>query len=489
MNDLQRLKIDRSRTQPVAAAPRRSSGWMLWIVLLLAAAAAAFLFKRQLLELADRFRLPTVRVAVVAEENRLAASAVAGTAANGYVVAARRAALSADTPGRIVELRVEEGSVVKTGEIVARLFSDEFEAALRRAEAELTALDATLARIDKDVEARRVDVESAKRMVLEANARVNEAKASVDEAEATFDLAESNHTRALALFEEGVETEMRRDETLAELARASAGRAAAEAARESAVAAQASAETGVDRAEAALAFSESVAGENEARRGILVAQRDQAQATLDKTEVRAPFDGIVVLNDAEVGEVVSPNSQGGSNARGSVVTMVDFASLEVQVDVPETNLAKVTRDAPAVVYLDAYPDRPYAARVDRIWPTADRQKATVEVRVVFESPDELLRPEMGARVVFEPRAQEGAPERGSSDGAPVLLMPVEALARRGGVTGAFVLEGDRLRFQALELGAERAGRQIVKGGLATGDRVVLEPAAELEDGVRVRTGE
>ena len=249
--------------------------------------------------------------------------------------------------------------------------------------------------------------------------------------------------------------------------------------------ARAAIKTGAARRKAAAARL----AQEEALLAVSRASRDEAKAILDKTNVRAPFDGVVVLKDAEVGEVVSPNVVGGSSARGSVCTMVDFASLEVQVDVPETNLAKVTQDAPAVVYLDAYPDRPYAARVDRIWPTADRQKATVEVRVVFESPDELLRPEMGARVVFEPRAQEGAPERGSSDGAPVLLMPVEALARRGGVTGAFVLEGDRLRFQALELGAERAGRQIVKGGLATGDRVVLEPAAELEDGVRVRTGE
>src|SRR6185436_18598851 len=119
---------------------------------------------------------------------------------------------------------------------------------------------------------------------------------------------------------------------------------------------------------------------------------------LDKTDVRAPFDGIVVLKDAEVGEVVSPNVQGGSNARGAVCTMVDFDSLEVQANVPESALSSVLLQAPADVYLDAFPDDRYEGVVDRIWPTADRQKATVEVRVRLVKKDDRLRPEMGVRI-------------------------------------------------------------------------------------------
>src|SRR5690606_1372654 len=114
---------------------------------------------------------------------------------------------------------------------------------------------------------------------------------------------------------------------------------------------------------------------------------EHAAATLDKTFVRAPFDGIVVLKDAEVGEVVSPNSQGGSNARGSVCTMVDFDSLEVQADVPETSLASVRIGAPVAIYLDAFPGRTYPGKVSRIWPTADRQKASIQVRIVFAARD------------------------------------------------------------------------------------------------------
>src|SRR5690606_7887824 len=108
--------------------------------------------------------------------------------------------------------------------------------------------------------------------------------------------------------------------------------------------------------------------------------------------VRAPFSGVVVLKDAEVGEVVSPNVMGGASTRGAVATLVDFASLEVQADVPETSLKAVTVGAPARVFLDAFPERPYAGEVSRVWPTADRQKATVEVRVRLLEPDQRLRP-------------------------------------------------------------------------------------------------
>src|SRR5262249_57017755 len=177
------------------------------------------------------------------------------------------------------------------------------------------------------------------------------------------------------------------------------------------------------------------------------AARDQAQATLDKTEVRAPFDGIVVLKDAEVGEVVSPNVQGGSNARGSVVTMVDFASLEVQAEVPETNLPAVVVGRSARIYLDAFPDKLYRGRVDRIWPTANRTKATVEVRVAFLDRDDKLRPEMGVRVVFEEEGAKMPESSAPADARPVMLVPLDAVVKVGGERGVFVLERDRVRFQ------------------------------------------
>jgi RND family efflux transporter MFP subunit len=220
----------------------------------------------------------------------------------------------------------------------------------------------------------------------------------------------------------------------------------------------------------------------EARVTAARAARDQAAATLAKTDVRAPFDGIVVLKDAEVGEVVSPNSQGGSNARGSVCTMVDFASLEVQADVPETSIAAVRLGAPAQVFLDAYPDRAYAARVDRIWPTANRQKATIEVRIAFAAPDERLRPDMGVRVVF---AAGGGDAQAAAAG-PAILVPESAVVEVDGKPATFVVEQDTVRLQAVQLGERSAGRVVVREGLRSGQRIAVDPPPSLRGGERIR---
>jgi RND family efflux transporter MFP subunit len=241
---------------------------------------------------------------------------------------------------------------------------------------------------------------------------------------------------------------------------------------------------GVATGEGRLASAQSSVKEEEARVASAQATRDLAQATLDKTEVRAPFDGIVVLKDAEVGEVVSPNVQGGSNARGSVVTMVDFASLEVQAEVPETNLPGVKLGAPARIYLDAYPEKAYPGRVDRIWPTANRSKATVEVRVVFEERDDRLRPEMGVRVVFV--EDEGPEKRVSTTAEATIVVPQEAIVRVDGTDRVFVLERDVVRLREVALGAEQSGRRVVTSGLTEGEIVVLGPPATLADGQRVR---
>jgi RND family efflux transporter MFP subunit len=222
--------------------------------------------------------------------------------------------------------------------------------------------------------------------------------------------------------------------------------------------------------------------EGAARVTVTEARRDQAAATLDKTIVRAPFDGVVVLKDAEVGEVVSPNSQ-GAQSRGSVATMVDFQSLEVQVELPETSLAAVAVGAPASIFLDAWPGEAYAGRVLRIWPTANRQKASIEVRVGFDAIDQRLRPEMGARVVFTREGASATEPAGPAEGS--LLVPTSALVRSDGAHGAFVLERNTVRFRALTLGEERGGKVLVEAGLEDGELIVLAPPPSLADGERV----
>jgi HlyD family secretion protein len=470
--DLEPLKIDRSKeSAPARRSRSRSFGgaWAGRLIALGVVAGLLLLFRRPLLERVDRLRLPEVRVIQVSASSPLSAGAVQGTAANGYVVARTRAALSADTPGRIVEMNVSEGQVVPKGFVVARLFADEYRAVYERSEADLA-----MAR--KAVESARAAQAVSEGARRQAETRVRAAEADVRDAQAALEWAELERGRAEELLAGGIASQGRVDETRSLRDRAQARKQALEASVTVAQEAVLSAELELLLAGARLAESEGLVA-------VKSAERDQAKATLDKTEVRAPFDGVVVLKDAEVGEVVSPNAV-GSQSRGSVATMVDFSTLEVQVEVPETSLAAVVIDAPASIFLDAYPASGYTGRVLRIWPTANRQKATVEVRVGFDAPDQRLRPEMGARVVFGASGAD-TPSRPES-AAPVILLPRSAIVTIEGQPHVFVLERDVARQRSVALGEERSGRVVVRDGLVSGERVVDAPPDSLRDGERVR---
>ena len=472
--DLEALKIEREPRKQTRA--RRRSFPIVSLTALALLALGLWLFRAPLLGLVDRLRLPEVRVVRVEKSHPAAVGAVQGTASNGYIVAARRAALSADTPGRIVEMNVTEGSVVRKGDVVARLYSDEYEAALRRAEADLAVRETIVA----SARAQQVSAEADIQGMADATAA---AKAEIDAVQAAWTLAQSEVKRGEELVATGVVSQRDLDERRSQLDQAAAKHAAASAQYEAAASAEKSGAAQVDVArkavDQALAEVKSAA-----------AARDQAQAALDKTFVRAPFDGVVVLKDAEVGEVVSPNSAGGSTARGSVVTMVDFASLEAQAEVPEATVSSVELGGAARIYLDAFPEREYRGRVDRIWPTANRQKGTIEVRVAFEQPDEFLKPEMGVRVVFLPTGSEAQADPGATGApGPEILIPEECLVDVAGRHGVFVLERDVARFRELQLGERKGGRVAILSGLTEGELAVLAPPPGLQDGDRVQVQE
>jgi HlyD family secretion protein len=475
--DLSPLQIDRSKSAPAARRGRGGrTNWFAWGVLA-AAALLLFFFRRPLLEIADRLRLPEVEVAVATKSSPLAAGAIEGTAANGYVVADRRAALSADTPGRIVELNVREGSVVKKGDVVARLYADEYRAALARAEADVAAQRATVERTALDLKVAEAEV-SHQASVAAA------AAAGVDDADAAEKLAKLKYERAVKLVDDKIETQQTLDDARAEHDRAVASLATARAMRD---AAQAEAK----QVEARVASATSAVSEAEARLPSLEAGRDLAKATLDKTEVRAPFAGVVIMKDAEVGEVVSPNAQ-GTQSRGSVATMIDFASLQVQVEMPERNINAVSIGAPTRIFLDADPDHPYTGSVERVFPTASRQKATIEVRVRFDQLDERLRPDMGARVVFLPpemRGSKGDAAVGGEAAPQGVFVPANCLVKIDGKSGVFVVDRDVARFHPIAGGEARSGKVLVQSGLEGGEKLVVQPPSSLSDGDRVRVKE
>ena len=210
-----------------------------------------------------------------------------------------------------------------------------------------------------------------------------------------------------------------------------------------------------------------------------VAQTRLAAANLENTNVRAPFNGTILRKDAEVGEIVAPSSAGGGLTRTAIVTMADLGTLEVEVDVNEAYIARITGGQPARITLDAYPDTSFAGRVRQVVPTADRQKATVLVKVAIDDKDPRILPEMGARVDFVPEgqsaAQAAAPRR--------VYVPKAALA--GGDRVWLMIDG-KAKLQSVTVGVQNGDRVEVKSGLEGGETVIVSPPKGLEDGAKVR---
>ena len=206
-----------------------------------------------------------------------------------------------------------------------------------------------------------------------------------------------------------------------------------------------------------------------------------AQQDLDNCTVRAPFGGIVVSKDAQRGEMVSPVSAGGGFTRTGIATIVDMASLEIEVDVNESYIARVKTGQPVTAVLDAYPDWQIPAKVRTVIPTADRQKATVKVRATFDRLDPRILPDMGVKVTFL-----GEERSVPVEAAGRVLVSRAALIEEGGTTAVFVHREGRVERRAIRLGQARGNEHEVVAGLSDGEQVVTTGAKQLRDGQSVR---
>ena len=215
--------------------------------------------------------------------------------------------------------------------------------------------------------------------------------------------------------------------------------------------------------------------------GIAVAQAalQSAQVALENTVIRAPFDGTVLTKNADVGEVVAPLA-GSAFSKSAVVTIADLRSLQVEADVAESNLEAISLDQPCEIVLDAYPDVRYPAVVARVVPTADRAKATVQVKVAFRSYDARVLPEMSAKVHFLPR-----PSRVAVDTQPVLVVPGTAVVERNGRSVVFVVERGRAVEVPVVVGRQVGSSVAIREGLHPGVQVVDSVGARLRGGAKV----
>lgn len=213
------------------------------------------------------------------------------------------------------------------------------------------------------------------------------------------------------------------------------------------------------------------------------ARVEYIRALLDYTEIRAPFAGVVTAKRAFVGEAVSPfgSSPSGGGSGGAIVTLVEFSSLYVGADVNESNLSRLGPNQPAEITLDAVPDKTYHGHLRQIVPAADRQKATVRVKVAFDDGDDKILPDLSARVAFTSEVTQAKTNRSR------ILIPKTAVATSDGKTGVFRIVDGRAKFSPVQTAGEVQGQVEVTGGLQGGEKLVGAPAAVgLKDGERVR---
>jgi RND family efflux transporter MFP subunit len=369
--------------------------------------------------------------------SRQASSATQGgnpvLTASGYLVARRDAIVSAKIQGRLEELKVEEGDRVQKGEVIARLEHADFEASVARARAALQEVDGQQARADASIQRADADLAEFRRQMAQSRRLLDEKVVARD----TFEAAQSR----------------------------------------------------VRIAEASLAQARADRGQIDATRGRIAADLAFAQAQLDNTVIRAPFTGTVVRKMAEVGESVAPIPPGVniSTASGAIVALADLATLEMEADVAEANVAQLVDQQEADVTVEAFPDKHYKAVLRQVIPTADRTKATVLVKVTLIEKDENLKPEMSAKVTFLERAQAATPVAANAPPPPpIVTAPQAAVVTRNGTTQVFEIVEETVRVRPVVTGQTRQNDVTITKGLNGGELLVSKPPASLKDGDRIR---
>ena len=404
---LSALQIDRS-----APLARRHRRWP-WVLgaLLIAGAAAALLLQRK-----TEVQTSAVLAAYPSQQ-------YAELTASGYVVAQRRAAVASKGTGRLVELNVREGSLVKQGDLIGRLDASDVQAAIGASQAG----------------------------VVQAQAAKAQAEAALGQGRAELANAEVELQRQKALQAQGF----------------IAPQAVDGAARRVAV------------AQSALASQQAAINSAQAGIGQSQAQLRVQQVNQTNTEIRAPFDGVVLIKNANVGDMITPFSS-ASGTSGAVVTMADLRTLEVEADVSESHVARIKPEQPVEITLDALPELRLRGNVSRIVPTVDRAKATVMTKIRFEALDARILPEMSAKVSFLSRPAS------AEDQKPVIAVNPKTLAEREGRKIVFRLSGATLEAVPVTLGRKIGDLQELTGSaLKSGDRLVLSPAEALKAGAQV----
>jgi HlyD family secretion protein len=449
--DLNSLRIDKSlKNGPRAAGGTRWSRFSVWwilggVLLFLLLGAARFIY--------NRVNAATlVEVVRVRSDNGGSADIPAGEvilSATGYIVAHHKIQVASKVVGKVAWIGVEKGDRVKEGQIIARLEDDEYRAQLQQAQGQLASLEARLQELlngsrPEEIEVARANLEREKADL--ANAKINldrmenllkddvVSKQNYDDAKGRYDV-QAARTAALEKTYQLVKIGPRQE-----------------------VIAQVRGE--IHRARGAVAL---------------------ADTELANTIIRAPITGTILERVVEKGEFVTTGFVGDRGAKGYVVSMADLSDLQVELDINQNDFAKLGPKQRGAIRTDAFRDRSYQGYIEEISPEANRQKATVQVKIKVLNPDEYLRPDMNATVEFLSDAKPGAAEGMSSKRG--IYVPATAV-RDGAV---FVNLNDRAVKRPVKTGPATSQGVRVDEGLIGGEDVIINPPADLKDGEKVKT--
>lgn len=442
--DLSVLRIDRSqKAQPQNQNSKRrtSVGWIVGIVI--AVAVAGLIVARVYAG------APVVKVARVSVSSAPAGGSMV-LSAGGYIVAHHTIQVSSKIVGKVIWVGIEAGDKVAKGQVLARLDDSEFRAQYDQALANLAAARAKLKE-------------------LQAGSRPQEiaaSKATVAQALATFNNTAINLKREQALFKEQIASQQQLTDAQSQYNVALA-------------------QLNNARQNYTIVKIGPRIEDINAQRAVVQQNRaavDYAQTMLDACEIRAPVSGTILERDVEIGEMVSNQNFGGNTGvKSSVATMANLEDLLVELDINETDFPKVSMHQRCNVTADAYPNRIYKGYVYEIAPEADRQKATIQVKVKIDRPDSYLRPEMNAHVAFLAPKSTGA--QTTSD---ALTIPSSAIVQRNGQPAVFVVDGSHARLVSIETGSQMNSQTQVVSGLDPNALVIVAGQSALKSGERVK---
>ena len=441
--ELKSLRIDRGKRRGEGGSNWAAKWIISGVVLFLLLGVGNYIFGKLNASLA----VDTVRARAITPS----ASAAQGDVvlnATGYVIAAHKIELASKVAGRVLWIGVEKGDKVKQGQVLVRLEDDEYRAQVQQAKGGLQQLEARLAealagsrpeeiaRANADVEQAKADLSNTK-VTLDRTRKLVEAKVSptrdLDDAQAKYDAAVA---RLNSL------------QRTADLARIGTRKEQVDAIRGQIVQAK--------------------------------GQLDFYQTQLTNTVIAAPIAGTILARNVERGEFVTNGFVGDKGAKGYVVSMADLNDLKAELDINQNDFAKLTLGQKAFITTDAFQDVKYDGAIDEISPEANRQKATVQVKVKVLKPDSRLRPDMNASVAF---LADAKPQTSAPGQKPVIYVPSSAI-REGAVF--MIVDGKALR-KPIKTGPAGSQGVKVESGLIGGEDLIDNPPAELKDGTRVTT--